>query len=295
MKHLTHRLVLAVIAAMIGMLFTPVRADAVWWWPSGPNCGANIAKPTGGNWRCTFADEFNGSSLDTSKWVVQQTASSGFHSGSECFVSSSNNVRVSAGALSLTARRESAPFSCKSPYGAYTTQVTSGSVSTWGKFAQAYGRFEIRAKFPASTIAGLHSALWMYPQKLTYGAWPTSGEIDIAEEYSQYPDRAIPYVHYATATNDSTVTNTRCMISDVSAFHTYVAEWTTTGITISYDGVPCVTHKWNPAAPLTGSKPFDQPFIVWLTQALGNNTNAYSATTTQLPATTQVDYVHVWS
>lgn len=168
-------------------------------------------------------------------------------------------------------------------------------VSTYGMFSQAYGRFEIRAKFPAAKVAGLQSALWLYPQNLTYGPWPGSGEIDIAETYSKYPDRAIPYIHYNEPIYDPTVTNNYCMISNLGSFHKYVAEWTPTAITIKYDGAICMVHKINPVAPLSGSAPFDQPFFVALTQALGVGDNAFDPATTPLPATTQVDYVHVWS
>ena len=36
-------------------------------------------------------------------------------------------------------------------------------VTTYNRFSQAYGRFEIRAKFPAATVQGLQSAFWLWP------------------------------------------------------------------------------------------------------------------------------------
>jgi hypothetical protein len=65
-------------------------------------------------------------------------------------------------------------------------------------------------------------------------------------------------------------------------------------VTISYDGRVCLDHAIAPAPPLTGSQPFDQPFTLNLTQALGIGTNAFGEKT-PLPATTTVDYVRVWS
>jgi beta-glucanase (GH16 family) len=127
-----------------------------------------------------------------------------------------------------------------------------------------------------------------------YGAWPGSGEIDIAEIYSRYADRAIPYIHYDAATYDPNVTNTACLISNVAAFHTYAVEWTTSTLKIVYDGQTCLVDSWNPASPLIKPQPFDQPFIIALTQALGIDTNAFDPATTPLPATTSVDYVRVW-
>lgn len=164
--------------------------------PSAHPCGGQRpAKRGGGVWTCTFDDEFSGTALDTTKWTAIRTADYGFHSGAECFVDNARNVSVSGGHLSLTARKQAAPFTCNDPSGSYTTQYTSGSVTGLGKFAQTYGRFSVRARFPATTIAGLQSSLWMWPQN-PRSSWPTSGEIDIAEEYSQYADRAIPTLHY---------------------------------------------------------------------------------------------------
>lgn len=290
----TGRVVAAAVLLLAGMGVASAtdQASAA----STPNCGPRIAKSTGGYWRCTFDDEFANASLDRSKWVVQLTSNSGYHSGQECFVDTPNNVSVSNGALNLTVRAEAAPFVCSDPFGSYVTQYTSGMVSTWGLFSQAYGRFEVRAKMPAVTVAGLQSALWLWPQDSTkYGGWPASGEIDIAEAYSLYPDRAVPYVHYVPAAPDPNVTNTNCVISGLDQFHRYVAEWTPSSIKIMYDGRTCIVDNWNPAPPLVKPQPFDQPFIVALTQALGFGANAFDPATTPLPATTQVDYVRVWS
>jgi beta-glucanase (GH16 family) len=84
------------------------------------------------------------------------------------------------------------------------------------------------------------------------------------------------------------------MISNPAAFHTYAVEWTSSSIKIIYDGSTCLLHTFNPALPLTNAQPFDQPFIIALTQALGIATNQFDPGTTPLPATTEVDYVRVW-
>jgi beta-glucanase (GH16 family) len=261
-----------------------------------PGCGGTaIPKAGGGYWTCTFDDEFTGNALDTSKWAIQTTGASGFTSGTECFVNSPNNVAVSNGVLSLTARAEAAPFTCADPGGAFVTRYTSGEVLTYGKFSQAYGRFEVSAKFPSTTVKGLQEALWLWPDDpRRYGSWPWSGEIDIAEVYSQYADRAIPTVHYVPLTTDPNTTNYQCLIKDIGQFHRYVVEWTTQAITISYDGQVCISDNWVPMPPLLKPQPFDQPFMVALTQALGVGGNAFDPATTPLPATTQIDYVRVW-
>jgi beta-glucanase (GH16 family) len=258
-----------------------------------PNCGAAISKPSGGTWQCTFDDEFN--SFDSSKWVPITTAASGLSAGGACFEASPNNISVSGGHLNLTVRKESRPFTCTSPNGNYATQYTAGQVATYGTFSQTYGRFSVRAKFPAATVAGLQSSLWLWPQSnMLNGLY---GEIDIAEEYSIYADRAVPYLHYlynpATVnpqTSTNIVTNNYCLVDDVNAFHEYTVEWTPTTMTIRFDDQTCLVDNF----AVLGTSPFNQPFFAALTQSLGNGSNAYQAGVTPLPATTSVDWVRVW-
>ncbi len=252
-----------------------------------------MPKPGGGSWVCTFADEFDGSSLDRRKWTPQLTAAGSHDAGPECFVDSPNNIAVAGGSLHLTVRKEPAPTSCN---GYKQTTYTSGMVTTVpgaGKgFAQAYGRYEIRARVTGAKVKGLHEAIWMWPVQ-PVGAWPSSGEIDIAEIYHLHPDRSIPYIHYNNPW-DANVTNNYCLIDDISQFHTYVLEWTTTSLKVSYDGQVCIDDPWQPWFPYSGRQPFDQPFYLILTQALGIGGNAFDPATTPLPASTVVDYVRIW-
>jgi beta-glucanase (GH16 family) len=258
--------------------------------PTATQCGPALAKVDGSAWTCTLDDEFGGSTLDRSRWVVQTTAASGFRNGPECFVDTPSNVAVAGGTLSLTVRKEAAPFTCApGTAGAYSSQYSAGMVMTAGLFSQTYGRFEVRAKLPAAKVKGLQESFWLWPDNpFKYGTtWPQSGEIDIAEIYHLYPDRAIPYIHHTPAVVDPNVTNNYCLIDDITRFHTYTAEWTPTAITITYDGVTCLVDT------LPAGHPFDQPFMIALTQALGIGANAFDANT-PLPATTQIDYVHIW-
>lgn len=263
--------------------------------PSAPDCGPRVDKPDGQPWRCTFADEFDGTELDASKWQPLTTVSSNLRGGNDCWVDSQKNITVSDGFLHLTSRREDKPFTCTKPDGTTAeSQVSSGSVTTFGAFAQTYGRWDIRARFPEVTLPGSQGSVWITPQEDTYGAWPTSGEIDIAEFYSLYPDRVVPYVHYGSSADDRTVTNTLCLVKDPWNFHTYSMTWTPGQITITIDGARCVGHEIHPSSPLQGSQPFDQPFVLNLTQTMGVGTNT-PLPGTPLPLTTDIDYVRVWN
>jgi beta-glucanase (GH16 family) len=263
--------------------------------PAGASgCGATLLKADGTPWVCTMADNFDGTALNRSLWVPQTTAVSGFGSGDDCYVDDPDNVAVSGGTLQLTVRKEAAPFTCTKPGGSFSTTYTSASVSTFSKFSQTFGRFEFRAKFPTAGAKGLHGALWLWPDNaVKYGGWPWSGEIDVAEVYSLYNDRAIPYVHYVPKAPDYNVTNNYCMLKP-DEWHTYVAEWTPTTITVKYDGVTCIQDNWNPYG-LTKPAPFDHPFMVAVTQGLGVTGNRLDpAAPPAFPSTLQVDYVRVW-
>jgi beta-glucanase (GH16 family) len=260
-----------------------------------PYCGATIVKTNGTAWTCTFDDDFNGSVLDSTKWTAITTAMNGQTAAGGCFVNSPNNISVANGVLSLTTRKEATPFTCKTPTSSFQTQYSSSQIATYGKFFQTYGRFEVRAKFPATTIAGLQSSLWMWPENNILTG--LTGEIDIAEWYSAQADHAIPYLHYlydtTTAnllTDVNLVSNNNCVIADTTQFHSYTVTWVSNYFQIQYDGVTCLTDY---AVPL-GTSPFNQPFFLALGQGLGIGKNAYVNGTTPLPATTQVDYVRAW-
>jgi beta-glucanase (GH16 family) len=288
---------------------TPIPTDSST--PPRPaDCGGTtLLKSDGSAWMCSFDDEFDGSSIDRTKWTVMTTAASGFHSGAECFVDNDNNVAVSNGTLKLTVRKESAPFTCTSPSGDYSSQYTSGTVNGYGKFAQTYGMFEVRAKVPSTTVAGLQETLWLWPvDQYKYGLWPGSGEIDFAEFYTKYQGWNIPYLHYDVDQNTvSWTTNTNiytaypypynqsgmtCSFSP-SAFNVYTVLWQPGRITLQVNHQNCIVDNYG--ATNTGSPaPFDQPFFLALTQALGIGANGFVDGTTPLPATTEVDYVRIW-
>jgi beta-glucanase (GH16 family) len=306
-RHLITVALLAVIAAST----SPAAAKTAKATPkitTAPTCGGEspTTKPTGGTWTCTFDDEFSAATgdataLKTAWWVPQLTATSAFATGpvgsEACYVNTTKNISVSAGALHLTARKEAAPFNCA---GLFKTQYTAGMVSTYNTFSQTYGRFEVRAQLPPTTAAGLQETLWLWPvNDVKYGAWPGSGEIDFSEFYSQYSSLDVPYIHYLydpatvnTTTHTNTVTAYNCQIA-LSQYNDYAVVWAPNQITISINGTTCLVDNYL-AAGLTGAQPFDQPFFVALTQALGIGTNAFNPATTPLPATTSVDYVRVW-
>jgi beta-glucanase (GH16 family) len=259
-----------------------------------PVCGdAAPVKADGTPYVCTFDDEFDGTALDSTKWLPLTTAKNGVKAGSGCFVNDPDNIGVSGGSLHLTVMQESTPFTCSSPKGSFLTSVSAGQVTTSTKFSQTYGKFSFRAKFPVAAAGGVHSALWLWPQDpYTSGL---IGEIDVAEVYSALNDRAIPYLHYLMdkltvdlTTNTNIFTNNYCLI-DVTQFHTYTLDWSPGTMTISFDDQVCLTNNIVPLGP----SPFDQPYLITLTESLGVGANSLTPSTT-LPSTMDIDWVRVW-
>lgn len=250
-------------------------------------CGGvpTVPKSGGGVWTCAFGDEFNGTSLDRSMWLPQTTLGSGFDSNDQdCFMDSPNNVSVSGGNLVLTSRQEPAPFICQDTV-PRSTQYTSGSVSTYQRESVDRGRVEVRAKIISGKVQGTQTSFWLFPQDLIGG--PGKGEIDIAEIYGIYSDRAIPFIHSPLESVDPAATNDYCMIANIADWNTYVVEWTAQSIKIIYNGQVCLTET------LAASN-FNKDYMVALTQALGWPGNDFQPGVTPLPAQTLVDYVRVY-
>jgi len=253
----------------------------------GTACGGHptVPKTGGGMWTCDFNDEFNGTTLDRALWLPQTTKGSGFDSNDhDCFMDSPNNVSVSGGSLVLTSRQEPAPFVCQDTV-PRSTQYTSGSVSTYQRKSVDRGRVEIRAKIISAKVQGTHTAFWLFPQDLIGG--PGRGEIDIAEVYGIYSDRAIPFIHSPLEAVDSRATNNYCMIQSIADWNTYAVEWTAQSITIIYNGQVCLTET-------LAASTFNKDYMVALTQGLGWPGNDFQPGITPLPAQTLVDYVRVY-
>jgi beta-glucanase (GH16 family) len=284
-----------------------------------PTCGNQVVadKSDGSKWQCTFSDEFDGTALNRILWSPMVSSASNFattdtgnNNPRGCFMDNPHNVSVSGGYLNLTAYQEPAPFTCqtKTPF---TTSYTVGEVHTLNKFSQQYGRFEVKAKLPSSAVKGLQETFWLWPNNaVKYGAWPGSGEFDIAEFYSKYNNLNVPIAHYNVDPKTVNFTNhintytpviyydnnfNNCYFN-LDTFNTYTAFWRSGYLEVDVNGKPCLVDTYS-ATNGANPTPFDQPFFFALTQAIGINAgadNQFVPGTTPLPATTQVDYVHIW-
>ncbi|HJR89371.1 MAG TPA: glycoside hydrolase family 16 protein [Aeromicrobium sp.] len=260
-------------------------------------CGGVLTR-RGGNsvWRCVLSDEFDGARLDLTRWSVVTTAEDEFSSGIPpayaCYVYDPRTVSVAGGYLQLSVVKLDDEIQCGGA-AAQPTKYIGGAVSTKNRLAQTYGRYEIRARFPTDEDTGLQSSLILVPDDPVYGQ--SSGEIDIAEYFTEWSDRVIPYVRYDHPGDDPTETTEDCEVDRPDAFHRYALQWTPKRIEAFVDGRRCLSTTWSMGTTLERPAPFDQPFVLSMFEALGVSKAAFDLEDPpDLPATMQIDYVHIW-
>jgi beta-glucanase (GH16 family) len=235
---------------------------------------------------CSFDDEFDGSTLDRTKWVPQ-TNFAGSLEQYACFRDDPSNVSVANGAATLTLLKLAQPEVC--PTTGVTTDIMSGGISTYHLFSQQYGRFEARIKNTATDAPGLHEAFWLWPDnRVSYPeSWPTAGEIDVAETYSNYTMYVLPFLHYvADFLGIQFGVNTNACTAYRGVWNTYTLEWSPNRIEVFVNGQSCLVNT-------SGDPAFQKAYIMNFTQGIGPQNNMPVAGT-QYPASMQIDYVRVW-
>lgn len=115
-----------------------------------------------------WADEFNGSALNTDDWNIEVNGNGGGNNELQFY--RAENVSVENGCLVLTAKQES--YSGK--------QFTSGRLNTSKKHYFTHGIVESSIRLP-KTANGLWPAFWMLGNDFSSVGWPKCGEIDILE------------------------------------------------------------------------------------------------------------------
>ncbi len=250
-----------------------------------------------------FQDEFDGTSLDLTKWSYETgNGCPGLcgwgNNEKEYYTNSSQNVNVTGGYLNLTA--------CSSPNHLGTgSDFTSGKINTRNKFDRLYGRFEARMKMPVGT--GLWPAFWMLPTNNEYGGWPTSGEIDIMEYRGDLQNRSSTALHYGSGWPNQQYDGTSFTLSTgtfSADFHEFAVEWEPGVIRFYVDNILTNTERETPSTLVPANNnavawPWDKQFYIILNHAVGGWYAGDPSTETILaqtsfPQSLQVDYVRVY-
>jgi beta-glucanase (GH16 family) len=248
-----------------------------------------IAASFGATGGLVWSDEFDGPSIDSSKWAFDiGNGNSGWGNGEwEYYTSSPDNVAIVDGKLVISEMPDT--FGGKS--------FTSSRLITRGRYSFNRGRFVARIKFPGGNM--IWPCFWLLGDRTE--TWPKCGEIDIAEMFCG-----------ATGTGDNTITAaahwfqdstdgggdyglTKTHTAALSAdYHDYELEWTDTTLTAKFDGV----EFWSLGISDSNlSELKDFPYNIILNMAVGKPGFAMTAANqaTQVPQKMYVDYVRVYS
>ena len=241
-----------------------------------------VGAPAGYNWRLVWQDEFNGTSLDTSKWNYEVQGAGWVNNEKQAYTSRPENSRVQNGNLVIEARHD---YQGGGEY-------SSARLKTQGKASWTYGRFEARMKLPGGW--GSWPAFWMMPNDFSKG-WPACGEMDFMEEVG-YDQDSIHATTHSTAYNWHS-TNQRTTSTYVSGatsgFHVYAAEWFTDRVDFYVDGRKYYTSPNDYTGD--GAWPFNKSFYIILNLAVGGDWGGAQGIDPNIwPRQVLVDYVRVY-
>lgn len=243
--------------------------------------------PVEGEWTKTFEDNFDGSSVDLTKWNIYGP---NFWDKRTHF--SKDNAIVKDGALTLRVERKTGRHN-DSPDGKETDYAT-GFADTYGKWVQRYGYFEARVKLP--TAPCLWPAFWLMPDRgLEAGEqWkrqatqPGGMEFDIIEQLSIWgPQRLNMAMHWDGYGKGHKATGSGSIYvpADKDGFIVVGLLWTPESAVLYGNGKELARWKNPRISDVPSCILLDHVTGGWETEALDD---------AQLPADFVIDYVRVW-
>jgi hypothetical protein len=226
--------------------------------------------PARPGWRLIFDDEFDGTSLDTTKWTPRKWDGGSFYDPS--------NVLLSGGLLRLRAR----------------SSGSSAMVQTHGKLDFTYGRVEASLKVPRGQ--GFWPALWLrpsdtskpYPENDLLEMWMTDRSDDVFDENTAW----ITY-HWVDDHGNHQQINNRFPGGPnyTQGFHEFATEWEPGEIRWYIDGV----EKMRVDGPTVSTVPM---FLIFSLQ-VGNEfwipgSDGDPNSHTPYPSYLDADYIRVY-
>ena len=249
-------------------------------------------QPSRPGWTLTWSDEFNapdGSSVDSSKWVLETGGNGWGNQELEYYTARPENSFQQGGNLIIKVLQEKFTGA-----DGVTRDYTSARLKTLGKFSQTYGRFEARIKIPKGQ--GIWPAFWMMGDDIGTVNWPKCGEIDIMENIGKEPTLVHGTIHGPGYSGDKGPTAPFALPDNArfaDDFHIYAVEWEPKAIRFYVDD-----HLYSNRTPNDIPKDarwvYDHPFFMLLNVAIGGSWPGSPDATTQLPQTMLVDYVRVY-
>ena len=233
-----------------------------------------------------WSDEFSGTALDSRYWNFNIGTGSNGWGNNEWQYYREQNVSLSEGFLTITAKEES--------FGGQN--YTSSRIKTEGLVDFTYGRVDIRAVLPRGQ--GIWPALWSLGTNFSRVGWPYSGEIDIMEMIGGggREDTVHGTVHWNIGGLDAPFAHTYIggayYGEDFSAgFNVFSIIRTADQIEWRVNDVPYYHFDIDDSASLA---PFRKPFFLIFNVAVGGNWPGYPDASTTFPQKMIVDYVRIF-
>jgi beta-glucanase (GH16 family) len=234
-----------------------------------PSHAADNANRPG--YKLTFQDEFEGSSLDLAKWTPADPWGKERNRELQAYVKDA--FVVQDGLLRVQAEKRGAFYAGKQ------RSFTSGMMTTYGKFSQQYGRFEIRCRVPKGK--GMWPAFWLLPDPLT---WPP--EIDVLEILGHQPDKVYMTHHFRNEEKKHGSHGGSWTGPDFSSdFHQFAVEWSPKEIVWFVDG----TERFRSEKTIPQAKMY-----LLVNLAVGGDWPGAPDEKTAFPSALEVDYVRVY-
>ena len=233
------------------------------------------AVPAG--YKLVWSDEFEGNSIDGSKWGYDIGGGGWGNNEYEYYTNRRENSYVADGVLHIKAIKES--FEGK--------DYTSARMLTKGKFEFQYGYVEARIALPRGT--GIWPAFWMLGNNIDSASWPVCGEIDIIEAINT-ENKIYSTCHWDSNGHAQYGESTGTF--DITQFHTYHLYWDRDYIRCGVDGGQ---HYEILIKDGTGNThALHNKFFFILNVAVGGNWPGFDVDANQFPTEMKVDYIRVY-
>ena len=180
-------------------------------------------------WKMVISDDFAGSSIDTSKWVLYQG-----EAGNDSGYFAQSHVFVSNGTLVISGYKD--------PVYTSSVWVTGGMNAD---LPTVYGKYLVRMRMDQGN--GISMILLLWPQD---ESWPP--EVDFAEDNGANPRNFIDATCWYNSSGQEMSVVKELTSIDTTQWHTYGVEWTSGKLVYTIDGQPweTLTSQYVPSVPM---------------------------------------------
>lgn len=242
---------------------------------------------TADQWDLVFEDDFTGTSVDTTKWNIEDWPSD---RNQELQYYAPDDVYIENGNLVLRSQKRTYTIPPGKKGEGGTREYTSGAVNTLNRYNLTYGKVEVRGKVPKSQ--GYWPAIWLN----AVSGWPP--EFDIIEFLGHEPNVLHTNNHWGKYPNNGQVGGAFKGTVDLSEdFHVYGFEWDPGEIRYYLDDVLVRTYTYNGKLYKNGSwydAISNEPMYLILNTAIGGSWPGSPDETSVFPQEFKIDYVKMY-